>query len=122
MKFPDQFRWQDAPHGYDSVPGDTFGIFRVPGRHANGRELKIIASSGDDEYLWEHVSVSLPDSPKKCPSWQEMCIVKDLFWEPEQAVMQIHPPASQYVNQHEGCLHLWRPILVAVPLPPRIMV
>lgn len=67
MKFPEQFRWQEAPHGYHSSPGDPGGIFRIPGRHANGRELRIIASAGQEGLEWEHVSVSIPGQPLKCP-------------------------------------------------------
>ena len=29
---------------------------------------------------WEHVSVSYR---KRCPTWEEMCRVKDMFFEPE---------------------------------------
>ena len=81
-----------------------------------GRELKIIASVGEG---WEHVSVSLQN---RCPNWQEMSFVKDLFWHDEEAAMQLHPPKSDYVNCHPYCLHIWKPIGVAIPLPPSIMV
>lgn len=56
---------------------------------------------------WQHVSVSLHGSPKT-PSWEIMSKVKDLFWEEDQCVVQFHPPKGQYVNNHPGCLHLWR--------------
>lgn len=71
---------------------------------------------------WEHVSVSLPDMREKCPSWPEMCLVKDLFWAPEQCVVQFHPPASEYVNQHAGCLHLWHQTRTPMVTPPKILV
>jgi len=51
-----------------------------------------------------------------------MHYVKGLFWGPEDVVMQLHPAASEYVNKHPFCLHLWRPIEAAIPTPPRIMV
>lgn len=93
------------------------GCFRI--RH-NGERLKIIASEAyPPEFPWEHVSVS---TPSRIPSWAGMCFVKDLFWEPEEAVMQLHPPASQYVNNHPWTLHLWRPTDAVIPLPPPIMV
>ncbi|MFL6416129.1 MAG: hypothetical protein ACJ74Y_10745 [Bryobacteraceae bacterium] len=123
MKFPEEYRWKNAPNGYGTQPADRFGAFLIPGRAANGRMLRVIASDGE-ETGWEHVSVSLTDSVK-CPSWMEMCIVKDLFWNPEEAVMQLHPPKSEYVNNHEGCLHLWRPVpqmICEIPLPPSILV
>ena len=123
MKFPEQFRWKNARGGYDSNEGDPFGLFVIPGRHANGRVLRIMATDGE-ETGWEHVSVSIQDSDR-CPSWPEMCIVKSLFWDDEEAVMQLHPPKSDYVNNHPGCLHLWRPVhdsIGDIPLPPSILV
>lgn len=100
-----------------SDPSDgPYGAFVVHG--PCGCDLKIIAS-GADEFAWEHVSVSTERRP---PNWQEMCFVKDLFWEPEECVMQLHPPRSQYINCHPHCLHLWRPTLVPIPMPPSILV
>jgi hypothetical protein len=58
-----------------------------------------------DQGGWEHVSVSLPD---RCPTWEEMAWIKSRFWDPDDAVIQIHPPESDYVNNHPYCLHLWR--------------
>ena len=71
---------------------------------------------------WEHVSVC----PKgRTPTWDEMCMVKELFWKDYEAVVQIHPPKVDYVNNMENCLHLWRPIekyAGELPLPPSIYV
>lgn len=93
-----------------------YGAFFVQG--PCGCELKIV-SSGGDETGWEHVSVSTPRRP---PNWQEMCFIKDLFWEPEECVVQFHPPESEYVNNHPHCLHLWRSVREVFPLPPSILV
>lgn len=84
-----------------------------------GTRLKILSSGPDDNTGWEHVSVSTEHRP---PNWQEMCFVKDVFWEDEECVMQLHPPRSQYVNCHEYCLHLWRPIDGKIPMPGSILV
>ena len=51
-----------------------------------------------------------------------MCQVKDLFWEEEEVVVQFHPKKSEYVNMHEGCLHLWRSTEKEFPTPPSILV
>lgn len=120
MKFPDQFRWNDAPYGYGTDDGEPYGMFRIPGRHANGRELRVIACDGT-ETGWEHVSVSIEGSDK-CPSWQEMCIAKNLFWELSECVVQFHPAEENYVNVHSGCLHLWRCVNAEFPTPPVICV
>lgn len=121
MKFPEQFRFSNAPHGYSSSPGDGFGAFRIPPRAANGRALAIIACDGQ-ETGWDHVSVSLPDSPTKCPSWDEMCIVKSLFWDDSECVVQYHPAKENYVNNHPGVLHLWKCVHEEFPTPPTICV
>ena len=77
-----------------------------------GENYFVIASNGAE---WEHVSVS---SKHKIPSWKTMNTIKDLFFEESEAVMQLHPPKSDYVNNHPNCLHLWRPIGLEIPLPP----
>ena len=97
----------------DFFDGGTGGIFY---RGNNRSQLKIVASTGGG---WEHVSVS---RRLRIPTWGEMCKVKDLFWLPEEAVVQIHPPRSEYVNFHETCLHLWKPVGREVELPPTWMV
>ncbi|QOZ66748.1 hypothetical protein WN72_10745 [Bradyrhizobium arachidis] len=99
-------------HGrFATVPGSgPCGVFLVQG--PCGCELKI---SGFVRPGWEHVAVS---TPRRCPNWEEMCFVKDLFWDEEECVMQLHPPYSQYVNNSRYCLHLWRPIHRDIPMPP----
>jgi hypothetical protein len=79
--------------------------------------IHIIASDGGG---WEHVSASYPN---RCPTWDEMCAVKDIFWDPEDVVMQLHPARSQHVNIHDFCLHLWRKTYgEPIPVPPSYMV
>lgn len=56
---------------------------------------------------FEHCSVSMPT---RCPSWEQMCSIKELFWKDEECCMELHPPKSNYVNNHPYCLHIWRPI------------
>lgn len=101
MKFPEQYR--------------RFGILNESGAFLipfKGSKLTVIA--GDNEDAWEHVSVSLKS---RCPIWDEMCFIKDLFWKEEECVMQYHPPKSIYVNIHPYCLHLWRPINYKILMP-----
>jgi len=104
---------------YGTHHGDKWGLFLIDG--PCGRKLRII-SSGDDGDLgnrWEHVSVSLEN---RCPNWPEMCFVKSLFWDDEDTVMQLHPPKSRWINNHQFCLHLWRSLDQEIPLPPDIAV
>jgi hypothetical protein len=84
------------------------------------RQLAVVASDGGG---WDHVSVHAVLGKQPCtPLWQEMCAVKDLFWDAEDVVMQIHPKKSQYVNVHPYTLHLWKPQEQEIPLPPRAFV
>lgn len=99
---------------YGGWPGDeTCGAFRFLYR---GEMFQAIASIGMG---WEHVSVS---HKKRVPSWNEMCHFKSLFWEPEECVVQYHPPESEYVNTHPNALHLWKPTDAVMPRPPKWMV
>jgi hypothetical protein len=100
---------------YGSPPHKTFGAFFLT--RSNGRRFKVIAADGR-ETGWDHVSVSMP---KRCPTWDEMCWVKNLFFGPEETVIQFHPPASEYVNDCGNCLHLWRRV-AGIELPPSILV
>lgn len=63
----------------------------------------------DREDGWEHVSVS-PKKKFNIPTWNDMCIVKDIFWNSEEEAYQIHPKKNQYVNSVNNCLHIWKPI------------
>lgn len=104
------------------LPGDPNGCFvlRCP---ASDEQLRIIASDGygwkeegHPGEPWEHVSVS---TPYRCPTWAEMCWVKDQFWDAEEWVIQYHPARSVYINNHEFTLHLWRPTQGDFPKPPK---
>src|SRR5262245_46922902 len=118
-RLPRQFeQYRVQPHDFEpSEPGDLNGVFMLRLPHI---VLRIISSGHDEEYRWEHVSVS---TEFRCPIWEEMHLVKRMFWKPEEAVMQLHPPESEYVNCHPNCLHLWRPFEpLMIPIPPRILV
>lgn len=65
--------------------------------------------------IMEHVSAS-SYKRSKTPTWEQMCRLKDMFWRPEDLVVQLHPPESRYVHgagfgsrRLENVLHLWRP-------------
>ena len=70
---------------------------------------------------WEHVSVS-PESKRITPSWDDMCRIKDMFFYEDEAVIQIHPPKAEYVNNMPNCLHLWRCTYKDMVLPPSVLV
>lgn len=111
---PEKYRITTGKYGSTSLIGNN-GAFLIM-EHKLKSPLRVIASDGMG---WEHVSVSLQN---RCPSWAEMCFVKDLFWDDMDTVIQYHPPKSDYINYHPYVLHLWRPIEQDIPRPPAIMV
>lgn len=114
MKVPNQYRIKEGILGSDNNFGNN-GAFQIP-KGLNGKYFSVIAS--DDEG-WEHISVSLPS---RCLTWEEMCFIKDLFWDEEDCVVQYHPSKSKYVNNHPNCLHLWKPTGKQIETPPSILV
>ena len=112
MRLPHNLRVRTGPVGSDDSAGDN-GAFRVPSR--DHHVLWCIASDG---LGWEHVSVHATENRQnRVPSWEEMCYVKALFWDPEDVCVQYHPRESEYVNCHEWTLHIWRPIGRELPTP-----
>lgn len=114
FKVPEKFRLTTGPMRSDKTYGNN-GMFLVRTLKFK-REFKVVASDGAG---WEHVSVSLHD---RTPTWEEMNFIKGLFWDEEDLVMQLHPPKSDYINNHKYCLHLWRPINQAIPTPDSLLV
>ena len=108
----EQYRITTGPKASDRSYGNN-GAFEITLPTGN---LFVIASDG---LGWEHVSVS---HYKRLPRWDEMCLIKDLFWDGEEIVMQLHPAKSTYVNNHPYCLHLWRPINSKIPIPDVMLV
>ena len=105
-----------VPPRYRSPRNAPYGAFDLPG--PCGARLTIIAADARDTG-WEHVSVS---TKRRVPNWQEMCFVKNLFWAPEECVVQFHPPQSRYVNNYSVVLHMWRWMGGEFPTPPDILV
>lgn len=111
----EQFRNQ-APNFEEQRPGDRFGLFRIVFK---GARLQIVACCAREGYQWEHVSVK---GHGCCPTWEQMSHVKSLFWEPSECVVQYHPAEKDYVNIQPHVLHLWKPVGVEFPMPPKEMV
>jgi len=117
FKVPEKYRYKFPRGAYaeymNEIPkGEKNGAFKIPHRMKSLCYL-VIATEGFDLVPWEHVSVSIRLSKSmkdldRCPTWEEMCRIKDLFWDPEDCVVQFHPPESEYVSDHHYTLHLWR--------------
>lgn len=111
---PERFRIRTGSLKSNDTYGNN-GAFQIPPLKWDGGVLWVIASSG---LGWEHVSVHARRGKKEyTPSWDEMCYIKDLFWDEEDVVMQLHPRKSQYVTTHKTTLHLWRPTTEGVTIP-----
>lgn len=108
FRVPEMYRVTSGPLATSATDGNN-GAFIV--RH-HSQTFQVIASNGGG---WDHVSVSRRD---RCPTWTEMDYIKRMFWGPDDVVIQIHPADKDYINNHEYCLHLWRPQFEDIPIPP----
>jgi hypothetical protein len=122
FRVPEAARMIVGPMGSRPHAG-LYGAFMIESPEP-GWQLIAIATDGQDPDVpdaapWEHVSVHARRGLRsRIPSWREMCHIKDLFWEPDDLVVQFHPRRADYVNRHEHVLHLWRYRLAELPTPP----
>ena len=117
MTLPEQYFVSFPIEGYENMR-----FYRIPHPYFIDEYFDCYANTNDD---WEQVAVVVKENgsmPERCPYWEEMHLIKAIFWEEEEAVMQLHPPESDYINNHPFCLHLWRPLKQVIPLPPSHMV
>ena len=102
------------PHMYPMTKeGSKNGFFHIK---AKGNRYTVLISHGGG---LDHVSVSLDKN--RIPTWEEMCWIKDLFFDEDETVIQFHPKKEDYVNFSKKTLHLWR-YQGEFPLPDPIMV
>ncbi len=131
MSFHVPERWRNTDHsilGTTKADGNN-GAFAVPSPEP-GWTLALICSDGSSgstpelDVPWEHVSIHAyrGKQSQRTPTWKEMAYVKDLCWDDDDVVMQLHPARASYVNIHPHTLHLWRPTRAMIPLPPTIAV
>jgi hypothetical protein len=124
IAFLNQCRVRSGIEGYNSTEADGMnGAFIIPFQALKvTRRLACIAS---DQEGWEHVSVTDQTtrySQKLCPNWEMMCRVKRAFWDDEETVVEFHVPMSEWINEHPGCLHLWKKTGYEFPRPPALFV
>jgi len=112
---PEKYEIRRINHPRYATPdyGDIQGFFAIPFKN---KQLHVMSGCGDG---WDHVSVSLKH---RCPTWDEMCFIKKIFWEPNETVIQFHPSIDVYKNLHKYCLHLWKPHNEIILLPPGDMI
>ena len=117
---PNEYRITTGPFASSSLDGNE-GAFEI----LRNQCLLICISSA--MLRWQHVSchkiiTQQRRKARKIPTWNDMCFVKGLFWDEEDCVIQYHPPKSQYVNDNPFVLHLWLPVGIEIPLPPRELI
>lgn len=103
----------------DGFIGDEYnGAFMID-KYKDGEFYLVVASNGEG---WDHISVSLHRKNganiKRCPSFQEMQMVKEKIFGEEEVVFQLHPREEDYINTHPYCLHLWKPNNCSMIVPP----
>lgn len=124
FKVPNEYRMTHGKLASDNTYGCN-GAFIIPlakykARTPQQGAATVIVSDGGG---WEHVSVHVVYNKKMfTPCWATMCVIKDLFWDDEDCVIQFHPPKSQYVNMHPHVLHLWRKVGSEFETPPKVFV
>ena len=79
---------------------------------------------------WDHVSIHAmrmpqdihgcdPGAQDDAPTWDEMCLVKEICFMPNEWAIQYHPAHEDYVNHHPHTLHIWKPQTKSLPKPPK---
>lgn len=116
----EEFRVRDGSL-FHTKPGARAGLFIIK---QETFQIRMIVDDGvGSESGWEHVSVSCkgkyPDGYKDIlPPWDCMKMVKMMFWEDEECVLQFFPPQSVYKDDNPSVLHLWRQVGINHPTPP----
>lgn len=70
-----------------------------------GRNFYIGASVSSDGL--QHVSVSAPGEGRIVPTYEEICEIRNKFFEPSEPVIHFFHSDSKDINLNEKCLHLW---------------
>ncbi len=97
-----QYAWEFVcPKGWQVLGRWGYGFQLRQSR--GGLRVLVDCEFKPDGKPWLHVSYSRKDW---IPSHADTCLIKADFIGDRYAYA-VFPPASQYVNIHEKCLHLW---------------
>src|SRR5262245_38210742 len=114
---PEIYRLRKHPMLATDMSFGNNGFFVIPHYRIHDYEIRCQISDGMG---WQHVSVTVAKKnhdASRCPTWEEMCYVKSVFWNKDETVIEYHPRESEYVSQHPFCLHLWKKDDYEFPLP-----
>ena len=118
FKVPEPHRVSHAGNYCINSQMGNNGLFKIVHYAVDGYYFWVIAS---DIGGWEHLSISVRNSRKRvdrCATQKEMCYIKNLFWGAGDIVVQYHALAQEYCSVKDFCLHLWRPVVLCLPVPP----
>jgi hypothetical protein len=114
---PERYRVKMGAVAFE-ISNTTSGFFKIPHPKIANYYFEVILSSPGD---WERVSVMLSSPKRKVerkPTWDEMCLVKSLFFEEAETVVQFHHGIeSKPGNEPLYCLSLWRSTNGEYPQP-----
>lgn len=82
-------------------------MFGIVGRHPTGLLAMVSASRELDDQDWLHVSISRMD---RLPDYADLKCAKEGIIGAERKAIQVFAAASEHINDHEHCLHLWSPL------------
>lgn len=116
MSVFEQFRIRKGPAA--SEPESKVGTFVLPTRWGTLLECHLHAPPGAP---WERVGVLTKKKRGgyREPSWDEMKLVKAVFFRDDETVLQFHPPEDEKLKLPYPILFLWRPTKVEAPRPSR---
>ena len=72
-----------------------------------GNKIGDVTAITFPDEVWEHVLLD-PLTLQRCPTWPEMVRMKEMFWNPRDVVIQVHPAKKDYINIMPYALHQWR--------------
>ena len=102
----------------DPIPENLLPKFLPPGwkhqqigkttplLYSSTKGLKVLVSCllEEDKEFWLHVSFS---HRHRLPTYEEVKTVKRIFIGDDRVALQVFPKATEHVNVHPYCLHLW---------------
>lgn len=103
-KPPGQFKlpaYRGLPNGWIKLAQRPDGIFY---EYRTGLRALVSVAREKDGRDWVHLSLSRPN---RMPTYEDMCLVKDLFIGENELAIQVFVPKDRHVNLHPNCLHLW---------------
>lgn len=125
FKVPEKHRVRKGQLASDASYGNN-GAFMIKAvQPVNGGEpiayfFLCIASDAKVEggTPWEHLTVTvIHPVEKRCPTYEEMKVLKGIFWGKEDCVMQYFLPEDKFKEEHPTTVHLWRKPGLEMPIP-----